>query len=403
MTDTFGPRLSGSEALEAAIRWAADTMRADGLERVRLDPVMVPRWVRGLERATLVSPVRQGLPMLGLGGSVGTPPGGIEAPVLVVRNFSELEAASEVRGRIVLFNAPFTTYGETVQYRTTGPARAARRGAVAALVRSVGPAGYRTPHTGSTTYDGAGPRIPAAAIAAEDADRLQRLQDRGVPVVVRLDMEAHTLPDTLSHNVVAEWRGRERPDEIVVVAAHIDSWDVGAGALDDAGGCVAVWEALRLLRMQDLRPRRTIRVVLFTNEENGLRGAQSYRNTYRRELDDHVLMLESDIGLLAPIHFGFSGSAAARARVTDIARLLTPLDIGAVGPVGGGADIAPSVQTANIPSMSLEANESRYFAFHHTDADTPDKITPQEISRAAAGIAVMAYIVADMPARLDEE
>lgn len=404
LTDTFGPRLSGSRNLEDAIAWAADAMRADGLERVHLDPVAVPHWVRGRERATLVRPSRQNLPMLGLGGSVATPPGGLQAEAIVVRSFEELEAAGDrARGRIVVFNAPFTTYNRTVQYRQSGPARAARQGAVAALIRSVGPPGHRTPHTGSTTYAADGPRIPAAAISTEDADRLQRLQDRGVPIVIQLQMDAHRLPDATSHNLVAELRGRERPTETVVLAAHIDSWDVGTGAIDDGGGCVAVWEAVRLLKATGLRPRRTVRVVLFTNEENGLRGAASYRDTYRRELDDHVLMLEADIGLFAPIGFGFSGSPGGRARVRDIARLLEPIGADRIEPAGGGADIAPSVQTAGVPAMSLEGDQSRYFVVHHTDADTVDKITPAEVSRAVAAIAVMAYVVAEMPARLDEE
>lgn len=403
LTDTFGHRLSGTQALEDALQWAAEQMRADGLARVRLDPVTVPRWVRGQEGATLVRPSTQSLPMLGLGGSVGTPPGGLEAPVLVVRHFDDLEAVRDlVPGHIVLFNVPFTTYRETVQYRTIGPARAARHGAVAALIRSVGPPGHRTLHTGSTTY-GTGAQIPAAAISTEDADKLQRLQDRGVPIVIRLRMAARILPDVVSHNLVAELRGSERPDEIVVVGAHIDSWDVGTGAIDDGGGCIAAWEALRLLESTGLRPRRTIRLVLFTNEENGLGGARAYRDTYRDQLGDHVLMLESDIGLFPPISFGFSGSPGARARVAEIAELLEPVGANRIGPVGGGADIGPSVQAAGIPSMSLEANESRYFLVHHTEADTVDKVTPEEVSRAAASIAVMAYVVADMDARLDLE
>jgi carboxypeptidase Q len=404
LTDTFGHRFSGSAALEDAIRWAADQMRADGLDLVRLDPVLVPRWVRGAERAAIVEPAAQALPMLGLGGSVATPPGGLEAAVLVVRNFDELEArAGEARGRIVLFNAPFTTYNETVQYRTAGPAYAARLGAVGALVRSIGPTGQRTPHTGATTFPPRVPRIPAAAISAEDANRLQRLQDRGVPIVVRLEMEAHALPDSVSHNLVAELRGQERPEEVVVVGCHIDSWDVGTGASDDGGGCVAAWEAVRLIGQTGLRPRRSIRLVLFTNEENGLRGARAYRDRYLATLDDHVLMLEADIGLFPPLSFGFTGSPGARIRVSAVAALVRDLGVSHVGPSGGGADIAPSVRAAGIPSMSLEGDDTRFFAIHHTEADTVDKIAPEDVSRATAAIAVMAYVIADMPARLDQD
>jgi len=402
LTDTFGHRLSGSAALEDAIRWAAEQMRKDGLDNVRLDPVMVPHWVRGHESAEIVKPTLQPIAMLGLGGSIATPPEGLEAEAFVVRNFDELDAdGGAARGKIVVLNTRFTTYNESVQYRTTGAARASRRGAIAFLVRSIGPTGFRTPHTGSTNYVPGVPPIPAAAIAAEDADRLQRFQERGVRPVIRLQMEGHQLPDALSHNVIAELRGRERPEEIVVVSGHIDSWDVGTGAVDDAGGCIATWEALRLLKNLGLRPRRTIRVVLFTNEENGVRGGRAYRDKYANELKNHVMMLESDIGLFAPIGFGFSGSAAARARVTAIAELLHDIGADHVSAVGGGADIGPSVEAAGIPSMSLEADNTRYFYIHHTAADTADKITPAEVSRAAGSIAVMAYVLAEMPTRLD--
>lgn len=402
LTDTFGHRLSGSAALEDAIRWVAEQMRKDGLENVRLDPVMVPHWIRGQESAEIVKPLRHTIAMLGLGGSVATPAEGIEAEAFVVKNFEELDAdGGTARGKIVVLNARFTTYNESVQYRTAAPSRAAQRGAVAILVRSVGPTGYRTPHTGSTSYPAGAPPIPAAAIAAEDADRLQRLQQRGVRTVIRLKMEARQLPDAPSGNIMAELRGRERPEEIIVLGAHIDSWDVGTGALDDGGGCIATWEAVRLLKNLGLRPRRTIRVVLFTNEENGVRGGRAYRDKYAAELKNHVMMLESDIGLFSPIGFGFSGSAAARARVTEIAELLHDIGADHVSGVGGGADIGPSVETGGIPSMSLEADNTRYFFIHHTAADTVDKISPSEVSRAAASIAVMAYVIADMPMRLD--
>jgi carboxypeptidase Q len=400
LTDTYGHRLSGSESLEAAIRWAAAEMTKDGLENVRLDPVKVPHWVRGQESAEIVAPRRHVLAMLGLGNSVGTPVGGVEGEVVSLRSFHELDAAaSKIQGRIVLFNVPFTTYGETVQYRTAGPSRAAAAGAVAMLVRSVGPPGLRTPHTGALQYAGTGPRIPAAAIATEDADRIQRIIDRGTTVRVRLTMEARMLPDADSFNVVGEIRGRDSPGEVVVVGGHIDSWDVGTGALDDGGGCVVTWEALRLMKKLNLRPRRTIRVVLWTNEENGLRGGLAYRDRYRKELENHVLMLESDSGVLRPTGFGFSGGDAARARIKEIASLLRGIQADTIGPGGGGADIGPSVEAAGIPAMSLQV-DGNYFLLHHTPADTVDKIDPADMSRAAAAIAVMTYVVADMPQRL---
>jgi carboxypeptidase Q len=398
--DTSGSRLSGSDNLARAIDWAEAEMKKDGLENVRKEPVKVPHWVRGQESAEIVSPGRHPLVMLGLGNSVGTPAEGIEADVLVVRNFQELDAAgAKARGRIVLFNVPFTTYGETVQYRSSGPSRAAAAGAVAMLVRSVGPPGLRTPHTGSLRYAADQPQIPAAAITVEDAERLQRMQDRGTTVRVRLKMEAKFLPDADSFNVIGEIRGRERPDEIVVVSGHFDSWDVGTGSTDDGGGCVVTWEALRLMKKLNLRPRRTVRVVLWTNEENGLRGGQAYLQRYRDQLSNHVLMLESDSGVFRPTGFGFSGSDPARETIQRIATLLQEIEADRIGPSGGGADIGPSVEAGNVPAMSLDV-DGNYFLIHHTPADTIDKIDPADMSRASAAIAVMAYVVADMPERL---
>jgi carboxypeptidase Q len=338
--------------------------------------------------------------MLGLGNSVGTPPAGIEADVLVVGSFAELEAAGPTaKGKIVLFNAPFTTYGETVLYRAAGPSRAASQGALAALVRSVGPPGLRTPHTGALRYVEGQPKIPAAAITVEDADRLQRMQDRGTKVTLRLKMEAKFLPDAQSANVVAEIRGRERPDEVVVVSGHFDSWDVGTGSTDDGGGCVVTWEALRLMKKLNLRPRRTVRLVLFTNEENGSAGAQAYLHRYRPQLANHVMMLESDSGVFRPTGFGFTGSPAARATAQQIATLLAGIGADTIGASGGGADIGPSTEAGSIPAMSLEVS-GNYFLIHHTEADTIDKIDPQDMAKASAAIAVLTYVVADMPDRL---
>ena len=398
--DTFGHRLSGSPSLNDAIQWAVAQMKKDGLENVHTEPVKVPYWVRGHESAEITSPRSRALTMLGLGNSIGTPPEGIEAEVLVVRSFEALDAdAPRVRGRVVLFNASFTTYGETVQFRVNGPSRAAALGAVAALVRSVGPPGLRLPHTGALHYNEGVPQIPAAAISSEDADLLQRMQDRGATTRVRLRMEAKFLPDVDSFNVIGELRGREHPDDVVVVGGHLDSWDVGTGSTDDGGGCVVTWEALRLMKKLNLRPRRTVRVVLWTNEENGTRGATAYRDRYKDQLSQHVLMLESDNGVLHPSGFGFTGSDSARTRIKEIATLLRGIQIDRIGQGGEGADIGPSVQAASIPSMSLEG-DGNYFLIHHTPADTIDKIEPMDMSRASAAIAVIAYVVAEMPERL---
>jgi len=398
--DTFGSRLSGSPNLEAAIKWAAEEMQRDGLENVHLEPVKVPHWVRGRESLEIVGRIPQPLVMLGLGNSVGTPADGVEGDLLVVRSFEQLDAArDQVKGRIVLFNVPFTNYGETVRFRAEGPSRAGALGAIAMLVRSVGPPGLRTPHTGALSYAEGQPKIPAAAVSVEDAARLQRMADRGTTVRLRLKMEAQFLADADSANVVGEIRGRERPEEVVVLGGHFDSWDVGTGATDDGAGCVVTWDALRLMKKLNLRPRRTVRVVLWTNEENGGRGGQAYRDRHLHELANHVMMLESDSGVFSPTGFGFTGTDVARAKVRDIATLLAGIHADAIGANGVEADIGPSVQQAGIPAMSLEV-DGNYFLVHHTPADTVDKIRPLDMARASAAIAVMAYVVAEMPERL---
>jgi carboxypeptidase Q len=401
LTDTYGHRFSGSESLDRAIAWAVETMKRDGLENVRAEPVMVPRWVRGRESAEMIASPRQSLTILGLGGSVGTAAEGIEAEVVVVTSFEDLRARSaDVKGRIVLLNPPFTTYGDTVTYRTGGARAASQLGAVAALVRSVGPTGLRTPHTGSLQYGQGVAPIPAASIAAEDADRIARLRARGVPVRVRLTMDARAEEDVESANVIGEIRGRERPQEIVLLGGHFDSWDVGTGASDDAVGCIVTWEAARLMVKLGIRPRRTVRIVLWTNEENGLRGATGYAAKHAAHAGDHVFAVESDSGVFEPASIGFSGSAAARTLVRDIGTLLAPIGLGEIVGGGGGADIGPIAQAGNAPMMAYLGNPARYFAIHHTPADTVDRIAPEEVSKAAAALAVMAYVVAEMPERL---
>lgn len=397
LTDRFGPRFSGSDNLERAIDWIIAEMKRDGLDNVRGEPVMVPHWVRGNESMELIEPRPAKIAMLGLGGSIATPPEGITAEVLVVGSFDELaRRAADAKGKIVLFDVPFTTYGETVRYRTSGAVAAARVGAVASMIRSVASYSMRTPHTGQMIYDTTVTRIPHAAISVEDAMMLHRMQKRGQKVVVRMRMEAQTLPDVQSRNVIGELRGREKPEEVVVLGGHIDSWDVGTGAMDDAGGVVAAWEAVRLMKKLGLRPRRTIRVVGWTNEENGLRGGRAYRDAHRNELDKHVLAIESDGGVFKPAGFGFTGSDSAFAIMQQIGKLLEPIDAGRMTRGGGGADISPIMQLG-VPGMGLNTNGERYFWYHHSEADTVDKLDPREVALCAAAMAVVAYIVADLP------
>lgn len=394
LTDTFGHRLSGSVALEQAIDWTLARMKADGLANVRKEPVMVPHWVRGEESLELVSPRKQRLPMLGLGGSIATPPRGITAEVMVVASFEELtQRAAEAKGKIVLYDAEWRDYGYNGAFRRQGAIAAAKAGAVASLARAAGPYSMRTPHTGSMSYDSTVTKIPHASVTAEDAMMMRRMIARGQKVVVTLTMNARTLPDAQSHNVMGELVGREKPGEIVVMGGHIDSWDVGQGAMDDAGGVVVAWEAIRLLKRLGLTPRRTIRVVGWTNEENGGRGGAAYKVAHERE--PHQLAIESDGGVFAPRGFGFTGPADSRKVVEAIGSLLAPIGAGMIGPSGGGADIGPLMQTG-VPGMGLEVDGTRYFWFHHTDADTPDKLDRAEVQRCVAVMAVMAYIAADL-------
>ena len=398
LVDRFGHRVSGSVALEQAIDWIMVQMEADGLDKVTGDPVMVPHWVRGEESIEMILPRALDLPMLGLGGSIATPPGGIRAEVLVVSSFDELEQrADEARGKIVLFDVPFTDYGATVQYRSQGAIAAARAGAAASIIRSVTPYSQQTPHAGNMSYADDVRRIPHAAITVEHAELLHRLQNRGERIELLLKMNAQMLPDAPSRNVMAEITGSEFPNEVVVLGGHIDSWDVGQGAMDDAGGVVAAWEAVRLMKELGLRPRRTVRAVGWTSEENGGPGGPEYARMH--DAEDHVLAMESDGGVFRPSGWGFTGSDEARAMVTEIGTLLDRVQAGTITPGGGGADIAPLMRNG-VPGMGLSVDGARYFWYHHTEADTIDKLDPDDMALVVATMAVFAYVVADMPERL---
>jgi carboxypeptidase Q len=399
LTDHIGNRLSGSQNLERAIEWAISEMNRDGLDNVRTEKVMVPHWVRGEESLEILTPVPRKLTMLGLGNSIATPTDGITAEAIVVRSFAELERLGErARGKIVVYNVPFTSYGATVAYRLQGASRAARFGAVAALVRSITPVSLQTPHTGAMQYDPNQPRIPVAAITIEAAELLQRMNDRGDRPSLRLKMEAKFLPDAESANVIAELKGSERPDEVVLISGHFDSWDVGQGAHDDGGGCIVAWEAVRLLKELGLRPKRTIRVVLYTNEENGLRGGNAYRDAHRAEVAKHILAIESDSGVYRPEGFGLAATAPlqVRANLQEIAKLLSGIGADGIAATGGGADIGPMMREG-VVGASLDVEGSHYFDIHHTPADTLDKVNPRELALCVATMAVMAYTVADLP------
>ena len=412
LTTEIGHRLTGSGQLEDAIEWAHRRMLTEGFDRVWKEPVKVPHWVRGAESAEITSPRPRALNILGLGGSVGTPPEGIEAPVVVVTSFDELEALGRERvaGRIVVYAVPWMGYGKTVQYRGMGASRAAALGAVAALVRSATGHSLSTPHTGAMDYDVDQPRVPAAAITVEDADWFKRMAARGSEVTVRLKMEAKTLADTDSFNLIAEIAGSESPEEIVAMGGHFDSWDVGQGAHDDGAGCIATWQALRIIGKLGLRPRRTIRVVLWTNEENGLAGGDAYREELGDDVRKHVAAIEMDGGSELPTGFGLGVAGLdpkaddpiyehAFERLREISRSLEAIGAGEIFRGGGGADISPLMKEG-VPGLGLRTVGEHYFDWHHTHADTLDKIDPQNFRKATAMLAVMAFALADMPDQL---
>ncbi|SVB16231.1 uncharacterized protein METZ01_LOCUS169085, partial [marine metagenome] len=382
--------------LENAIDWILKEMEKDNLSNVHGEKVKVPVWIRGKESARLIKPFVKDLSILGLGGSIGTRRTGIRGEVIVVDSFEELdERKDEVKGKLVLYNAAFTNYGETVQYRYKGAQAAAKYGAIASLIRSVGPWSMNTPHTGVMAYTDTIPEIPHAALTMEDAMMLRRIHDRGDKIILELKMEAKTGADRYSRNVVAELPGSEFPEEIVVLGGHIDSWDVGQGAHDDAGGCLAAWHAVKLIKKLGLQPRRTLRVVMWTNEENGGRGNKAYRDTHMAELDNHVAAIESDAGVFKPQGFGFSGSAEAMDIVSEIGQLLNSIDADEITEGGRAADVAP-LNDEGVPAISLKVDGSKYFWYHHTNADTFDKVDRDELNRCMAAMAIMAFVLADL-------
>lgn len=394
-TDTIGNRVSGSQNLEMAIKYMYKAMTQDGLD-VHLEPVKVPHWVRGKESAEMIAPRAKSLAMLGLGSSIGTPPEGIEAEVLVVQSFEELKRrASEAMGRIVVFNQPFVSYGETVKYREYGASEAAKLGAVASLIRSITPYSINSPHTGWQDYQDGVKRIPSACITIEDAELMWRMAQRGERIVVRLTMGAKTLPDADSFNTVAEITGWQHPEQVVLLSGHLDSWDVGQGAMDDGGGAMISWEALSLIKDLGLRPRRTLRTVLWTAEEPGGVGAQQYFNLHKVNMSNFDLVMESDLGTFTPVALQFTGSVAAQKVMAEVVKLLAPINTTKLETDGEGTDISPWMQ-AGVPGASLHVADSRYFWFHHSEGDTMTVQDPREMNLCSALWAVVSYVVADL-------
>jgi carboxypeptidase Q len=408
LTENIGPRPSGSAQAKQAAQYVAEELRKLGLE-VRLEEVKVPHWVRGSETAELVEfpgqvpKTSQKIVVTALGGSTATPADGITAEVVVVRNFEELSALgrSKVAGKIVLFNFPFDTkkaaagyaldaYGEAVVYRGAGAKTAAELGAVASLVRSVGGAEYRLPHTGFSTPAG----IPAGAVAAEDAELVSDLAAQG-KVRMRLVLTPQSLPDTTGYNVVADLRGSEHPEQVVVASGHLDSWDLGTGAIDDGAGVAVAMETAQLLQTLHLRPKRTIRVIAWVDEESGGRGRQAYTAAHSAEFANHVAAIESDLGAAHPLGFNVKMSAQAMEALKPVQKILESFGANLIKlvPFSPGADIS-SMSQAGVPALGIMQDGRTYFNYHHTAADTLDKIDPAELRENAAAMAVMGYALA---------
>ncbi|MEM7316263.1 MAG: M20/M25/M40 family metallo-hydrolase [Planctomycetota bacterium] len=412
LCDDIGHRLSGSESHTKAIEWAQVALKRDGQQNVRTEPVIVRKWVRGKESCELIEPRPMRIDMLGLGGSVGTEADGITAEVIVVDDKDQLDKLKDedVKGKIVVFNCampPYddiegSGYGATVKYRSNGATWAAERGAVAALVRSITAYSLSTPHTGAMRYRAGTSKIPTAAITIEAATMLRRLQDRNKRCVVRLKMEARDEGKVPSANVMGEIVGSELPNEIVVIGGHLDSWDVGQGAQDDGAGCVAAMEALNILRKLGLKPRRTIRVVLWTNEENGTAGAKEYLRLHRDE--KHVAGIESDSGAYRPKGLSFdvdddTPEGVVMEQLTSIMSLLKPIGANRVNQGWSGVDVGYLKQIGAV-CMGLEVDGRLYFNQHHTWADTVDKVDPKELTDCSITLAVASYLIADLPGKL---
>jgi carboxypeptidase Q len=412
LSNNIGPRLSGSAQAAKAVEYVAGELKGIGCE-VQLEKVLVPHWLRGEETAALVQfpgmaeNTSQNILLTALGDSVATSPNGITAEVVAVRNFDELKAMSreKVAGKIVLFSYPFDkqmaaegrggeAYSEAVVYRADGPSAAARQGAVACLVRSPGGADYRLPHTGQTTYAGDAPKIPAAAVTAEDAELIVDLARQG-PVKMKLMLTPQNLPEVESANVIGDIKGSEHPEQVVIVSGHLDSWDLGTGAIDDGAGVAVSMETVNLIRQLGLKPKRTIRAIAWMNEENGLRGSKQYAKDHGSEWPNHFAAIETDGGAGHPIGINIKAKPEMKAMLKSVGVILQESGAGMLNLVEHcGADIEP-MEKAGVPAFAPIQDSRFYFNYHHTAADTLDKIVPKELAENSAVVAVLAYALAN--------
>ena len=412
LSNNIGPRLTGSKQAAKAVEYVANELKAIGCE-IQLEKVMVPHWIRGEETAALVNwpamaeGTTQKILLCALGGSVATPKEGVTADVVTAKNFEELKAMprDKVAGKIVLFNYAFDkqmaaqsysgqAYGEAVEYRSDGPSAAARQGAVACLIRSVGGADYRIPHTGQTKYAADAPKIPAGAVTSEDADLIVDLAKQG-PVKMKLTLTPETLPNIESANVIGDVKGSEHPEQVVIVSGHLDSWDLGTGAIDDGAGVAVSMEAANLIQKLHLKPKRTIRVIAWMNEENGLAGAKQYAKDHEKDSANHFAAMETDGGAGHPVGLHIKGKPEVKAMLKAVGAILQESGAGALALTeNAGADVGP-IEKWGVPGFAPIQDGRFYFNYHHTPADTLDKIVPKELAENSAVVAVAAYALAN--------
>lgn len=404
LTKQVGARLTGSPQTYKAEAWGQKSLQQAGADRVITQACLVPHWIRGGKDEawiTLPGKKNQHLDVLALGNSMGTGPKGIQAPLVLVNSFEELEQKkASLKGKIVFYNYKFNdtyvktfeAYRDAVAYRGAGPSQAAKYGAVAVLIRSMSHAADNNPHTGSTRYNDSFPKIPAAAMGLQDADRLAASLQKE-PATVYLKTMGQMLPDTVAHNIIGEITGSEFPDEIITIGGHLDSWDPAEGAHDDGSGCVQSIEVLRALKAIGYKPKRTIRIVLFANEENGTRGGLKYAEEARSKKEKHIFALESDEGGFTPRGFGVTMPAEKLNKLRTWLPLLTPYGISEIENGGGGSDIGPLNRDLATPLAGLQPDSQRYFDIHHARSDVFEAVNKRELELGAVSIAALIYLV----------
>lgn len=403
LTGSVGTRLSGSPGYDKAVVWAQQQLIAAGADSVWLEPVMVPKWVRGpVEHAVAKSRGQSHeLTVCALGGSIGTPEKGVSGRVIEVKNFDEVKAAgAAVKGAIIFYNRPFDNtlvntgeaYGGAVNQRSNGAIEAAKLGAAGVLVRTMTNMIDDEPHTGMMRYADSVQRIPAAAISTVDAEMLSALVKERKDVTVTLQLSARSYPDVPSFTVVGEIRGSRVPDEVILVGGHLDSWDKGTGAHDDGSGVVQSIEVLRLMKGAGLRPKRTIRAVLFANEENGLKGGRAYAARAQASHEKIIAAIESDAGGFQPRGFGVTTDSTKFEQIRSYSSLLEMVAAERISKGGGGADIGP-LQPLGTALIGLSPESQRYFDYHHSNLDTIDKVHPRELELGALACAILSWAI----------